>query len=64
MFENLSEVKQATIRQLIFIDNMGKMGVVNWIDYADNGDILVNWEDGDYGQPKTFRINRKGLIVD
>ena len=62
MFEDLSEVKKATVKQLIAIQTMNVIGCINWIDYGDNGTILVNWEDGDYGLPATFLVDKKGLV--
>lgn len=62
MFENLEEVKKATVKQLIAIDAMDMVGFINWIDYGDNGTILVNWEDGDFGLPKTYSVDKKGLV--
>ena len=62
MFENLKEVKKATVKQLIAINAMDMVGVINWIDYGENGTILVNWEDGDYGSPKTYSVDKKGLV--
>lgn len=62
MFENLSEIKKATVKQRIAIQAMMEVGCINWIDYGENGTILVNWEDGDYGMPGTYSIDKKGLI--
>lgn len=62
MFENLSEVKKATVKQLIAINTMNVVGCINWIDYGENGEILVNWEDGDYGLPRTYSVDKKGLV--
>lgn len=62
MFEDLSEVKKATVKQLIAIQTMNVVGCINWIDYGDNGIIFVNWEDGDYGLPRTYSVDKKGLL--
>lgn len=62
MFEDLSEVKKATVKQLIAIQTMNVVGCINWIDYGENGIIFVNWEDGDYGLPRTYSVDKKGLI--
>lgn len=62
MFEALKEIKRATVKQLIAIQTMNVIGCINWIDYGDNGTILVNWEDGDYGLPATFSVDKKGLV--
>ena len=62
MFEDLSEVKKATVKQLIAIQTMNVVGCINWIDYGENGMIFVNWEDGDYGLPITYSVDKKGLL--
>ena len=62
MFENLKEVKKATVKQLIAINAMDMVGLINWLDYGDNGTILVNWEDGDWGLPNTYSVDKKGLV--
>ena len=62
MFENLEEVKRATVKQLIAINTMNIVGCINWIDYGENGTILVNWEDGNYGLPGTYSVDKKGLV--
>ena len=62
MFENLSEIKKATVKQRIAIQTMMTVGCINWIDYGENGTILVNWEDGDYGLPGTYSVDKKGLV--
>ena len=60
MFENLKEVKKATVKQLIAINAMDMVGFINWLDYGDNGTILVSWEDGECGLPSNYKITRKG----
>ena len=62
MFENLKEVKKATVKQLIAINAMDMVGFINWIDYGDNGTILVNWEDGNWGLPSIYSVDKKGLV--
>ena len=62
MFEDLIEVKKATVKQRIAIHAMNVVGCINWIDYGENGKILVNWEDGDYGLPRTYSVDKKGLV--
>ena len=62
MFENLKEVKKATVKQLIAINAMDMVGCINWIDYGENGTILVNWEDGNYGSRDTYSVDKKGLV--
>ena len=62
MFENLKEVKKATVKQLIAINAMDMVGFINWLDYGENGTILVNWEDGNWGLPSTYLVDKKGLV--
>ena len=62
MFENLKEVKKATVKQLIAINAMDMVGFINWLDYGDNGTILVNWEDGNWGWPAIYSVDKKGLV--
>lgn len=62
MIENLSEFKKATVKQRIAIQAMEAVGVINWFDYEENGTISVNWEDGDYGLPRTYSVDKKGLV--
>ena len=62
MFENLKEVKKATVKQLIAINAMNIVGCINWIDYGDNGTILVSWEDGNYGSASIYSVDKKGLV--
>ena len=62
MFENLSEVKKATVKQLIAIQTMNVVGCINWIDYDKDGNIIVNWEDGVAGMSKSYSVNKKGLL--
>ena len=62
MFENLKEVKKATVKQLIAINAMDMVGFINWLDYGDNGTILVSWEDGNLGSPSIYSVNKKGLV--
>ena len=62
MFENLSEIKKATVKQRIAIQAMMTVGCINWIDYGENGTILVNWEDGNYGSDYTYTVDKKGLV--
>lgn len=62
MFDNLKEIKKATVKQVIAIHTMDVIGCINWIDYGENGTILVNWEDGDYGSPRTYSVDKKGLV--
>ena len=62
MFENLKEVKKATVKQLIAINAMDMVGFINWLDYGDNGTILVSWEDGNWGSPSIYSVDKKGLV--
>ena len=62
MFENLKEIKKATVKQLIAINAMYMVGFINWIDYEDNGTILVSWEDGNWGLPSIYSVDKKGLV--
>ena len=60
MFENLSELTKATQKQKIALQAIMTVGCVNWVNYADNGDLIVSWEDGNYGNPYNYRITREG----
>ena len=62
MFENLKEVKKATVKQLIAINAMDMVGFINWLDYGDNGTILLSWEDGNWGLPSIYSVDKKGLV--
>ena len=62
MFENLKEVKKATVKQLIAINAMDMVGCINWIDYSEKRTIIVNWEDGDKKKKKTYSVDKKGLV--
>lgn len=60
MFENLNELTKATQKQKIALQAMMTVGCVDWVDYAGNGDLIVCWEDGNYGDSNKYRITRKG----
>lgn len=62
MFENLKEVKKATVKQLIAINAMDMVGVINWLDYGENETILISWEDGNWGSPSIYSVDKKGLV--
>lgn len=60
MFEEFNEITKATQKQKIALQAMNTVGIIEWVDYADNGDLIVGWCDGDYGLTIKFRISRKG----
>lgn len=62
MFEDLKEVKKATVKQLIAINAMDMVGFINWLDYGENGTILISWEDGNWGSPSIYSVDKKGLV--
>ena len=62
MFENLKEIKNATVEQLIAINAMDMVGFISWFHYGDDGKILVSWEDGNWGLPSIYSVNKKGLV--
>ena len=62
MFKNLSELTKATIEQKIALNALMVCGCVNWFEYGEEGNIIANWEDGDYGSPRDYIISKKGEI--
>lgn len=62
MFENLSEVVKATVRQKIALNAMMVVGCVNSVGYGENGTLIVNWEDGNYGNDRDYVIDKKGDV--
>ena len=64
MFENLSELTKATLEQKIALNALMVCGYVNWVKYAGGGSIIVNWEDGEYGSTRDYRIEKKGGITE
>lgn len=61
MFENLNELTKATQKQKIALQAMMIVGFVDTVNYADNGDLLVEWCDFNYEYGViTVRITSKG----
>ena len=64
MFENLSELTKATQEQKMVLNALNICGCVNWVDYGEGGDIIVNWEDGCYGPASKYTITKNGETVE
>ena len=62
MFENLSEITKATVRQKVALNAMMVVGCVNSVDYGENGTLIVSWEDGNYGYDSDYVIDKKGDV--
>lgn len=62
MFEHLSELKKATIRQKVALNAMMVVGCVWSVDYGENGTLIVDWDDGDYGLSRDYVIDKKGNV--
>ena len=64
MFENLSELTKATIKQKIALNALMVCGCVNWVEYGEGDSVIANWEDGDYGSARNYIIAKKGGIIE
>lgn len=62
MFEHLSELTKATVRQKIALNTMMTLGGIDWVDYGKNGTLIVKWYDEDSGCGNTFVIDKKGNV--
>lgn len=64
MFENLNELTKATLEQKIVLNALMICGCVNWVYYGGGGSIIVNWDDGNHGLERNYRIAKKGGIIE
>ncbi len=62
MLQDLSALKNATIRQKIALNAMMNCGIVDSVNYGENGTLEVLWEDGDYGLSGDYTIKRDGTF--